>query len=316
MTDASEQGALPGIVIVGAPRSGTTLLRRILNAHSRIASPPETYLLSAAARFLHEETFSAGLRIGVLSGLAFADFSEQDVLARLRSFVFGFLEDHARAQNKPRWADKTAFDAFHLPTIRRLCQGHVRFVCLQRHGLDVACSLRDLVDKTGGYVEELHDYLRRFPQPLEAMAQAWVDTAGHVADLVADDPTAIDIRYEALVADPEATVRGVLEALGEPWEEGLVERALGEAGRVGFGDWKTYAKAGVDASSIGRWQTLPQPVLGQLAPRCNSMLERLGYPTVDVGAEAVPDAETARRRYEYGLLLNRLKVGKKSEPSE
>ena len=168
----SSTSEAPGIVVVGTPRSGTTLLRRILDAHSRICCPPETYLLSAAARFLHEESFAAGLRIGVLSGLAFAGFEEDEVLGRLRSFVLGFLQEHAEAQGKPRWAEKTAFDAFHLDAIRRVVGGHVRFVCIQRHGLDVACSLRDLVAKTGGYVQELHRYLQREPEPLVALCRA------------------------------------------------------------------------------------------------------------------------------------------------
>ena len=57
----------PGIVVLGTPRSGTTLLRRLLDAHPNIACPPETYVLSGAARFLHEETFAQGLKIGTLS---------------------------------------------------------------------------------------------------------------------------------------------------------------------------------------------------------------------------------------------------------
>ena len=40
-----------GIVVLGVPRSGTTLLRRLLQAHPHIACPPETNLLSAASRF-------------------------------------------------------------------------------------------------------------------------------------------------------------------------------------------------------------------------------------------------------------------------
>lgn len=305
----AEASQAPGIVIVGTPRSGTTLLRRILDAHSSISCPPETYLLSAAARFLHEESFAAGLRIGVLSGLAFAGFSEDEVLARLRRFVLGFLEEHAQAQGKPRWAEKTAFDAFHLDSIRRVVGGHVRFVCIQRHGLDVACSLRDLADKTGGYVQELYRYVQREPEPLVALAQAWVDTAGRVAALVEEDEAAIDLRYEDLVADPEAVMRRVLEHVGEPWEEGLVERALGDTGRLGFGDWKTYARVSIDTSSIDRWKAEPEPVIQRMAEVCNPMLERLGYAPVD--ARPV-DAADARRRYEMGLMLQRMKAKKGS----
>lgn len=300
-----------GIVIIGTPRAGTTLLRRILDAHPRIACPPETYLLSAAARFLHEERFAAGLRIGVLSGLAFAGFEEAEVLARLRALVFGFLDDHARARGKTRWAEKTAFDAFHLPSIERLLGGHVRFVCMKRHGLDVACSLAELVDKTGGYVQELHDYLRRDSEPLVALAHAWVDTATHVADLVQRDPLALDVRYEELVREPEAVVRRVLEFVGEPYDEELLPRALAEPGQLGFGDWKTYGRNAIDDSSVGRWRALPSATTSRLAEVCNPTLVRLGYEPVEI--DEAPSDEDARHRYAMGLRLHQMRAGKPHE---
>jgi hypothetical protein len=283
------------------------LLRRILDAHSQIACPPETYLLSAAARFLHEETFAQGLRIGVTFGLGFSGFGEADVLARLREFAFSFLDEHAQRQGKPRWAEKTAFDAFHLDAIRRVCGEHVHFVCIQRHGLDVAVSLGDLVDKTGGYVEELHDYIARYPEPLEAFARAWIDTSTKVADLAAGGGRVLELRYERLVRDPEATVRQLLEFVGEEWEDGLLERAVETTGQVGFGDWKTYAKSSIDDSSVDRWKSLPAPMIAKLAAVCNPTLERLGYARVEAEAES---DEEARRRYELGLMLNRMKTKK------
>ena len=296
-----------GIVILGTPRSGTTLLRRLLGAHHNIACPPESYLLSAAARFLHAERFAAGLEIGVLSGLSYGGFEEEDVLSRLRALVFGLFDDFAKKQGKPRWAEKTAFDAFHVAAIRRICGGHVRFVCLQRHGLDVAISLRDLVEKTGGYVQELHEYVRRFPEPLEAFARAWVDTATAIADLADEDDKAIAIRYEDLTADAPAVLADVLEFVGEPWDDGLIERALGDASQVGFGDWKTYAKNAIDAASVGRWRKLPRPAQRKLAEVCNPTLTRLGYDAVALDDE---EAEDARRRYELGLLVNRMRAQK------
>lgn len=299
----------PGIVIVGSPRSGTTLLRRVLDAHPSIACPPETYLLSAAARFLHEDHFASGLRIGVVDGLAFAGFPEQEVLARLRAFVFGFLREYAARLGKPRWAHKTAFDAFHLTQIRRVCAGEVRFVCVHRHGLDVALSLAELVDKTGGYVDELHAYLSRWPEPLEALTRAWVDTANAVADVAETEPGAISLRYEQLTESPEAELRRVVEALDERWDDELLARALGETGTLGFGDWKTYARGHIDRSSVDRWQTLPEPVLARLAPIVNPTLVRLGYEPVGFDPDDEIDPDAARRRYEFGLRLNQLKRG-------
>ncbi len=294
----------PGIVILGTPRSGTTLLRRLLDAHPAIACPPETYVLSGAARFLHEETFAQGLRIGAMVGLGYAGFEEDEVLGRLRRFAFGFFEEHAGKAGKARWAEKTAFDAFHVPAIRKLCQGHVKFICLHRHGLDVACSIAELVEKTGGYVEELHRYVTRYPQPYEAYARAWVDTTTAIEDLAQDEDGAMSIRYERLAADPQAVLREVLTFVDEPWDEGIVERALGSTSSVGFGDWKTYARAKVDTQSVERWKKLPRAVQTMLAEICNPTLKRLGYETVPTDDD---DDEDARRRYELGLLLGRLK---------
>lgn len=294
----------PGIVILGTPRSGTTLLRRLLDAHPNIACPPETYALSGAARFLHEESFAQGLKIGAVVGLGYAGFEESEVLARLRRFTFGFFEEHAAKAGKTRWAEKTAFDAFYVAAIRRLCAGHVKFICLHRHGLDVAASIAELTGKTGGYVQELHRYVTRYPQPLEAFAHAWVDTANAVEDLAEQDEDALSIRYERLAEDPQAVLAEVLDFVGEPYEDGIVERALGSSESVGFGDWKTYARAKIDTGSVARWKSLPAASQTMLAEVCNPTLRRLGYDAVSTEDE---NDEDARRRYELGLLLGRLK---------
>lgn len=294
----------PGIVILGTPRSGTTLLRRLLDAHPNIACPPETYALSGAARFLHEESFAQGLKIGAVVGLGYAGFEESEVLRRLRRFTFGFFEEHAAQAGKTRWAEKTAFDAFYVAAIRRLCAGHVKFICLHRHGLDVAASIAELTDKTGGYVQELHRYVTRYPQPLEAFAHAWVDTANAVEDLAEQDEDALSIRYERLTEDPHGVLEEVLGFVGEPFEDGIVERALGSSESVGFGDWKTYARAKIDTRSVARWKSLPAASQTMLAEICNPTLKRLGYDAVSTEDE---NDEDARRRYELGLLLGRLK---------
>lgn len=301
---AKDASGSRGVVILGAPRSGTTLLRRLLDAHPALACPPETYLLSAASRFLHEDTFAAGLPIGVVSGLGYAGFPEHEVLARVREFVFGFLDDHAAKQGKSRWVEKTAFDAFHVRNIRRLCQGQVRFLCIHRHGLDVVCSMSDLVDKTGGYVAELHERIKRYPEPLEALARAWLDASRDLHALAAEDEFAMELRYEDLVADPEKVLREVLEFIGEPWDDTLIGRALDSDGSVGFGDWKTYGRGAIDASSVERWKSLPTPAIRRLGELCNEQLQTLGYDPVPT-SEA--DADEARRRYELGLLVNRMR---------
>lgn len=301
-----------GIVIVGPPRSGTTLLRRLIDAHPDIACPPETYLFGACARFLHSDSFATGLQIGVESGLSFAGAPEGQILERLRNLAFGLLDEYAQRQGKTRWAEKTAFDAFHLDGIERLCRGHVHFVCVQRHGLDVVCSMAELVEKTGGWVDELHPYMQRHAQPLEALAHAWVDAATAVHELAQSAPHVHSLKYEDLTSDPHASLAPMFAEVGADWQPELVEAAMQGSGGLGFGDWKTYGRATIDGSSVGRYKKLPPPVLEMLADICNPTLSRLGYATVDRDA---PEAVDARRRYELGLMVNRMKAQKSQTES-
>lgn len=290
-----------GIIVIGAPRSGTTLLRRLLNAHSRIACPGETNLFSACARFLHRESIAEGVGIGVLDGLSFAGFSRDEVIDRLREFAFDFHREHARSQGKPRWGEKTAFDAFYLGPIEELCGDHAYFICVQRHGLDVACSLQDLCEKNGGYLSELHEYVKRYPRLLEAFAHVWVDLTEAVRGFAARHPeNSVTIRYEDLAARPEEVLKPVFEFVGESWEPGVLE-SLVRRDEIGLGDWKTYGKKRIDSASVGRWRSLSGAAVGMLAQICNPTLSACGYDPVELNEDRTQ--VEAQRRYELGLLI-------------
>lgn len=294
-----------GIIIVGVPRSGTTLLRRLLDAHPDIDCPAETGLLAAAARFLQSDRLVDNLDVGVLTGLSMIGVEEGDVLSRLRELVLSFHREHARKAGKRRWAIKTAFDSFYLEKIRRLIGGHAQYVCIIRHGLDVVCSLQELCTTNGTYLSELHEYIKRFPCPLEAFAHVWVDLTNQILDFCESTPQlSLLLKYEELVGDPTRHLQAVLEQLGESWQSDLVANALGDRGNMGLGDWKTYGRKEIDSQSIGRWKHLSAPAIASLAEIVNPTLERCGYEPLEI--PRVGNAEHARRRYLLGLMLGGL----------
>jgi hypothetical protein len=292
-----------GIIVMGAPRSGTTLLRRILNAHPDIACPGETNLLSACARFLRSETIAEGVDVGVLSGLQFAGFPEAEVLAKLRDFAFGFHREYAKRQGKSRWASKTAFDVFYWDLIEKLCGDDAYFVCVQRHGLDVACSLKELCDTNGVYLREVHQYVVKHPRPLEAFCHAWVDISRATRDFVARHPNnAILIRYEDLTADADGVMGKIADFVGVECPPDWLQNVMKPPDSMGLGDWKTYSKDKIDAGSVGRWQSLSEHTISMMGRIVNPMLEASGYQPVAVLEER--SVQEARRRYELGLKVS------------
>ena len=287
--------------MLGAPRSGTTLLRRLLDAHPAIACPGETFLLKSAARFLKGETIGHGVDYGVLGGLEAAGFCGEEVRARLRQMTFGFLEDIADRAGKPRWATKTAVDSFYLDEIDGLFGEHAYFVCVIRHGLDVIASMKEFSDEMQGYIEELHRYVRRYPRPLEAFAHAWVDVTGGLQSFAFRHPgNAVLIRYEELVRDPEATLRPVMELVGETWDQRMIEAPFQAARVDGIGDWKAYKRGSIDDSSVRRWRNLPAGAVDQVAGIVGPTLQACGYPPI----EPTPDDETKRKQELAKMLMS------------
>ena len=301
-----------GIIVLGAPHSGTTLLRRLLDAHSSIACPGETNVLTACGRFLRQESIAGGVGIGVIDGLGYAGFAREEVLTRLRELAFSLHRDYAARQGKARWASKTAFDAFYLAEIEALCGDQALFVCIQRHGLDVACSIQELCEKNGGYLQELHEYIVRHRMVLEAFAHVWVDLTRAIDGFSKRHrKNTITVKYEDLTSDPDATMNRIMSFVGESWSSRTTTEALVSRKGVGLGDWKTYGRASIDQSSVGRWKNLPRHTVARLAEICNATLELCGYERVHVDPEQ--NAKAARRRYEVGLLLQGLSGKRKSD---
>ncbi|WP_444917973.1 sulfotransferase family protein [Microbulbifer sp. JMSA003] len=292
-----------GITILGHPRSGTTLLRRILNSHPHIASPPETHLFSSCARFIDADLTADGVDMGVLSGLNFAGFNDDDVLEELREFAFGFLNRFSRRQGKRRWAEKTAFDIFYLDAIEKILNDKVFYLGIIRHPLDVAASSVEFCNAAGVYPDVMHRYIKNFPRPVEAFVNSWVDTTESLLSLgERQEGNCLIVRYEDLVTDTEEVLRQILEVLGEPYDATIMSGGLSKSDIIGFSDHKSYQRSTIDGASITKWKNLPSPLVSELADKLNPLLELCGYASLEVGDLISP--ESARRRYVHSLMVH------------
>lgn len=296
-------------VLLGFPRSGTTLLARLLDAHPQISCPPETHSLTAAARFLSEQDAVEGPPIGVLSGLNFLGFEAEEVMGPLREMVFGF---HARiAGDAAVWIEKTGVDIFHLETLEPFLSGHARFIALVRNPLDVIASNLDLAAAMGAPLADLAAATAGHADPFEGLARAWIDRVQALDALVARQGTAaFKLSYEALTERPAETLSELLDWIGAAPADGaaLAEGALAAAPRFGLGDFRVNETTAIRPPQANGWRKrLPRAAAARIVPILAPEMARQGYAVPKV--PRLPSREDAVRQFVMSAQMKRAAGG-------
>jgi hypothetical protein len=201
MTDQPRDSAsLPTapIFIVGSARSGTTMLRLMLDSHARISSGEETH-------FLQQLEPVVGKQWRLLERYG---FPREYWLDRLRDLYGDFQAEYATRRGKARWADKDPANTLILPFVDELFHD-AQYIHLLRDGHDVVASHRD----RWGYRSAVRSARGAWRKYVEA-ARSFGAGVG---------PTRfLEVRYEALVGDPEAELRRLLTFLGEAWDPAVL----------------------------------------------------------------------------------------------
>lgn len=208
----------PAIFIGGCGRSGTTLLREMLNRHPAIACGPETAFLCDLIN---------PRRVAVEWGL---DARQVEAMARsapsLVSFCERFFRAHAEREHKSRWADKTPRNVRVLPKILAAFP-YAKFIHVIRDGRDVTCSLRNHPRETVRRGKVVDACVNRL---IRNSAVRWLtDTSAGLA--FKDHPRCFEVRYEELVTDTEAVLRRLCTFIEAPFDERMLD-ASGDAGEA------------------------------------------------------------------------------------
>jgi len=187
----------PPIFVVGCQRSGTTLVRLMLDSHRNISCGPETRFLADLAQI----TTTNWKR------LSHFGFDKEYWHRSIADFFATIQRDYATSRGKARWADKTPRYAQSLEFIDELfpdCQ----VVHVVRDGRDVVASHRHRF----GYMAAVKA-AEKWPR--------YIRTARKAGSRLGPDRY-VELRYEELVADPKSTMKGLLEFLDEPWDDAVL----------------------------------------------------------------------------------------------
>ncbi len=196
------------IFIVGMPRTGTTLVERILSSHAdvyaageltnfglmlkRLASTPSNRVLDA-------ETLAAGTQIDAARlGEAYVDSTRP------------------RTGHTRRFIDKMPLNFFYAPLIRRALP-NAKIICVRRNPLDTCLSnYRQLFATSFSYYNYAYDLLDtgRYYAAFHALTEQWKQ-AGYANYL--------EVHYEDVVASTEAQARRLIEFVGLEWDPACLD---------------------------------------------------------------------------------------------
>jgi len=227
------------VFVICTLRSGSTLLRVLLDSHSQIRSPHELHLRYISVNFDQKWAERSMKELGL-------DERRTEYLLWDR-----LLHRELSASGKSIIADKTPNNVF---MIRRLREAwpDARFIFLLRHPGAIARSRQKY---KGEGADEL---IIKYVEALEAARQAY---DGHT------------VRYEDLTANPERELRKICDFLGVPFEPGMIDYGAQDHGRYksGLGDWNEKIKSGAIQPPE------PPPPLDEIDPALREMCAKWGY---------------------------------------
>lgn len=290
------------IFIVGAPRSGTTLLRYMLCSHPRIYIPPESNFIPRFFRRRPGAPMNRRQAIQVLATifrqrLFIKDWQRSipeptvfvDGLPDLTpaTFLDTLYSQYASQYGAARWGDKSPIYTGYMDLIAEIFPS-AQFVHLIRDGRDVALST-------------IASYKDRFYVDLYFAARTWRQRIRKAFESASrlDSARYHEVRYEQLAADPEGELRKICGFLGEEYLPAMTEpHKIAQQLHPSQGIHSATRQPPTTQSS-GRWrkemcgadQRLFQAVAGDL-------LNELGYGTVGLG-----DMSVAERAHHVGLKI-------------
>jgi hypothetical protein len=279
------------IFIVGANRSGTTLLRLILNAHSRIAIPDEllyitSYLAGRGIQQWKDPGFSSSRyrrfienflerNAEALSPLDLEQLADRIATSSPPNFRSPYqmtLEAWAHHHGKERWGEKTPSNIFYAETILEMFPD-AQFIHLIRDPRAGVASMQDVwffSDDPVFNALNRKKYLTEGQSILEKHVPA---SQRRIA------------RYEDLVRDPESVVRSLCAFLGETFEPHMLEFYEDAEQYMKDEAAESFNKAAtrpISSKNVDKWkEQLTPSTIAKIEALCKDEMNQHNYPLTD-----------------------------------
>jgi hypothetical protein len=309
----------PAPFVVGVGRSGTTLLRLMLDAHPELAIPPETHFVNPFIQASGRLRFNPRIACNEIvrdERRRWNDFGldAAELLARFEAIepfntadaLRAFYRLYADRHGKSRWGDKTPDYVRKMKKIQNTLP-EARFVHVIRDGRDAGLSQNARVLKRG-----------KEPVPPREMARRWrkriIKSREDAAEIAAGEY--LEVRYEDIVADTEAVLRRVCELIELDYDPAMLdyheraaERLQEMAGALPAKKGRPEREAGErvaahamttrppDPERLAVWKReMSEAENAEFEQAAGHLLDELGYETATPREDWIPPEEWARAR--------------------
>jgi hypothetical protein len=264
--------------IVGTQRSGSTLLRLILNAHSRIAIPEEARFLqpllkkSNVGRYITDEELKNLIKyLRVNPYYRLWNYDNNEVLTELSSFdkitlkelIQKLFESFAKFEGKEIWGDKSLF--LSIDVLHELFP-EAGFIHIIRDGRDVLDSWRRMDPRYGNAAVSALDWrlkVRIIEKAFEKLPQG----------------QSMTLRYEDLLGGAEESIKKVCAFLKVEFELAMLGFYRTSRNYIGTHHSKLIFRP-LDSKNTGKWKTRLTPLeVGAYELISGHELKRYGYET-------------------------------------
>lgn len=261
------------IFIGGAGRSGTTLLRVILDSHPRIYCGPELKVTPLIGQMWH--TFHAAQ-----PALNDYEISAVDVQILFQQLFHILTSKMLKKSGKARIAEKTPGNARYFQHLHYVFPNSPLIHVIRDPRAVVASLLKmDWIDASTGKP-------LKYVSSVEAATNYWIDEV-QTARATANHPTAsrnyIEIKYENLVEHPKKVLEELLLKIGEDWNNSVLNHHTIKRNLAGESS-ESQVKQALYKSSISKWQNeLTVEEIRLIEVKTAKLMSELNYSIFDNG---------------------------------
>jgi hypothetical protein len=283
------------IFLIGAPRSGTTLLRYVLSSHPRIYLPPESnFIPRLLGRHPHRELERADAVRVLETMMTYRSFFKDwrgerpdptGLLERLpdlkpSTIIDAVFSDYAGQYGAERWGDKSPIYTMHVDVIAPAFPT-AQFIHIIRDGRDVALSMQQTY--RGGrffYIDAYYGARSWRQRVLRASA----------AGARLGPSRYLELRYEDLTANPETVIRTICEFLGEAYQPAMMHPSREAVRHHHSRGIHAATRNPLTTSRSGRWRT-EMPLRDQRLVHAvaGDLLAAKGYEVAGLGRMSITE---------------------------